>query len=732
MKSINDQWKLLKITGITDFITSKNLFRQSLQKMFSNILFCVITVILFSINTVYAGPVVFTMYTLHDNVMKITAQLEEQTGSYPDKVQLEILENNSWKEISEAAIVNPGWTAPFKVQNWDSSKDIPFRMVYNGDTTWSGVIRKDPVDKDTIIVAAFTGNSVNNGGGSISKTDIIENVKKHGADLLVFTGDQVYNHNKHFEFWLQFGTDFGELMRDIPTVCLPDDHDAGQGNLYGEGGIVGTGMYNYAEGGYVKSADYVKEVERAQTSHLPDPYDPTPVAQGIGVYYTDMTYGGISFAIIEDRKFKSGPQGLIPDEVWSVSGTPNLIALNTPGYEPSLVDVTGAVLLGERQLTFLREWAADWKGAQMKAVLCQSVFANVAHLHGGTGEGARKEASLDSNGWPQTGRNKALYEIRKAFALMICGDTHLSNVVQHGIDDWNDACYSMCVPSIANFFPRCWVPLENGVNHLPGKPYTGQFVDGLDNKIFLWAVANPDDYGMDPADLHDRAPGYGIVKFDKKSRTITMESWQRYVDPREVGAKPYEDWPIVIDQKDNYGREAVECLPTLDIKGMNDPVVQIIDEFDSEIVYTLRIKGTVFEKPKVFKSGLYTIKVGELGTTDEKVVTGIQSISCDIDSTIIVQIGTVSINSKTIKLNTNIKNVSIKWLKLSRQVHLELPADENYLIDIVKANGVIAISRKVKGPGAYSMSIPDLATGMYMVKVFTRGKTTVQKIMAVK
>jgi len=368
----------------------------------------------------------------------------------------------------------------------------------------------------------------------------------------------------------------------------------------------------------------------------------------------------------------------------------------------------------------------------MKAVLCQSVFANVAHLHGGTGEGARKEASLDSHGWPQTGRNKALHEIRRGFALMICGDTHLSNVVQHGIDDWNDACYSICTPSIANFFPRCWVPLEPGVNHLPGKPYTGQFLDGLDNKITLWAVANPDDYGMDPAELHDKAPGYSIVRFDKKGRTITMESWQRYVDPREPGAAPYPDWPITISQMDNYGREAVECLPTLDIKGMNDPVVQIIDESDDGIVYTIRIKGMVFVKPKVFESGLYTIKVGELGTSNVKVVTGIQSISCDIDSTMIVEVGNVSINGKTNKSIAAFGKMRIEWQKLSRQVYLELPDDKNYLIDIIRVNGAVAISRKVKGPGIYLMSIPDLSTGLYMIKVYSSGNTIVRKILAVK
>jgi hypothetical protein len=248
----------------------------------------------------------------------------------------------------------------------------------------------------------------------------------------------------------------------------------------------------------------------------------------------------------------------------------------------------------------------------------------------------------------------------------------------------------------------------------------------------VWAVANPGDYGMEPKELHNKAPGYGIIRFDKRNRKITMESWQRYVDPRAPGAKPYEDWPIVIDQIDNYGREAVECLPTLNIKGMNDPIVQIIDEFDNDIVYTLRIKSTVFEKPKVFKSGLYTIKVGELGTVNEKVITGIQSISCTIDSTLTVQIGTVSINGRQHTQKPVFRKTTIRWQKYSKQVYLELPKEENYLIDIITANGTTAISRKVKGPGVYLMSIPDLAAGVYLVKTLSKSSSTVRKILAVK
>ncbi|NIP28442.1 MAG: hypothetical protein GWN67_27585, partial [Phycisphaerae bacterium] len=92
------------------------------------------------------------------------------------------------------------------------------------------------------------------------------------------------------------------------------------------------------DGGYAAPVKYVKMVERAQTSHLPDPYDPTPIERGIGVYYTALTVGRVSFAIIEDRKFKSGPQGLVPQQ------GPRPDHIINPDYDPKSVDVPGAEL----------------------------------------------------------------------------------------------------------------------------------------------------------------------------------------------------------------------------------------------------------------------------------------------------------------------------------------------------------------------------------------------------
>ena len=53
-------------------------------------------------------------------------------------------------------------------------------------------------------------------------------------------------------------------------------------------------------------------VQRQQSWHLPDPVDPAPVDRGISVYFTRLRVGGVDFAILEDRKFKTGPAGKIP------------------------------------------------------------------------------------------------------------------------------------------------------------------------------------------------------------------------------------------------------------------------------------------------------------------------------------------------------------------------------------------------------------------------------------
>ncbi len=568
----------------------------------------------------------FALYTVNDTILKLTAQLYPLKADEEKTVRLEIKDGGTWKKIAEAAVIERGWTAPFRVEGWDASRDVNYRVRHGKQATFAGTIKKDPVDKDEIVVAAFTGNSVRkNHGGDVSRQDIVDNVKRIAPDLLFFSGDQSYNHRNHYKAWTRFGEAFGEIVGSIPTVAIPDDHDVGQGNIWGAGGRKSNTGAGH-DGGYFFPVAYVNEVQRAQTSHLPDPWDPAPIRRDITVYYTALNIGRVSFAIIEDRKWKSGPQGLVPQQ------GPRPDHIRNPDYDPKSVDVEGAVLLGERQLTFLDDWAADWKGADMKCVLSQTVFANAATNHGNIKN--RLHADMDSNGWPQTGRNKALKAIRKGFAFMLCGDQHLTTLIHHGIDDWNDAGWSFCVPSIANLYQRWWLPEKPGGNHVEGMPpNTGEYKDGFGNRLTMWAAANP---GTLKGDLLDsRSAGFGVVRFNCTTREITVECWPRKRDITRPETKQYPGWPKTVTQESNYARKAAAWLPTVTVTGMEDPVIQVIDEKNGESVYTLRINGTSW-RPKVFAPGSYTLMVGDPDTGKEKVFTGVNALPEDSDKAITV------------------------------------------------------------------------------------------------
>ena len=428
----------------------------------------------------------FTLYTVSDNTLKLTAQLYPLNSDDPRIARLEIEKDGKWVKVAEAKVIEQGWTAPFRVEDWNDTASWRYRVRHGDQAIYNGTICKNPKDKDEIIIAGFTGNSIRKAhGGDISRQDIINNIKRVNADILFFSGDQVYDHKRHYAAWLKFGRDFGEIIRNCPTICLPDDHDAGQPNLWGESGKIST-LPGAADGGYAQPGEYVKEVERAQTSHLPDPADPHKIAQDIGVYFTNLNWGNIDFAILEDRKFKTGPAGRVPKQ------GPRPDHIRNPEYDPASVDIEGAVLLGQRQLAFLDAWAQDWTNAKMKVALSQTIFCGGAHIHGNAN--GRLHADMDSNGWPQSGRNRALSCLRKGFAFHLAGDQHLATIFQHGITEYRDAIWSFCVPSIANLYLRWWAPLEPGSNREEEAPeYTGDHLDGFANKVTNYAAANPEE-----------------------------------------------------------------------------------------------------------------------------------------------------------------------------------------------------------------------------------------------
>ncbi|MDC3224721.1 metallophosphoesterase, partial [Mariniblastus sp.] len=503
-----------------------------------------------------------------------------------------------WQEVAKEKVIELGWSAHFRIEDWDNTKDVAYRVRHGAEAQFEGIIRKDPIDKDVIVVGNLSCNSSRTPG---PRPKMIDNLKKIDPDFLFFAGDQSYHHTEHTYGWLEFGMQFRDILKDRPVVTIPDDHDVGQANIWGENGKQASNSQG-PSGGYFYPAKYVNMVQRCQTWHLPDAYDATPIERGIGVYYTDLTIGGINFAIVEDRKFKSGPEGKIP----KMGPRPDHI--NDPKYDRAAVDLSELKLMGDRQLEFLNAWSQDWTGADMKCVLSQTAFCGAVHLHGQ--ENNRLLADLDSNAWPQKGRNKALVEIRRAWAPHLCGDQHLAVFVKHGIENFGDGPYAFTSPAIVNtIYGRWWWPENekpgpNAVANSP-LPWTGDYLDGLGNKITMLAYANPPNR----QDEKQRGDGFGVVRFDKQNRKITVECWPRFADVEQGDKAQFAGWPITFDYRNNDGRKPIGYLPEMVVKGSKRPVVQVIEDATGEILYTVRMDSNRF-RPPVYSEGNYTVKMG--------------------------------------------------------------------------------------------------------------------------
>lgn len=526
------------------------------------------------------GPILWSQYTLSDSrgddgfVMKLSAL----TGPLGEKdnldVELLIQDGDAWKSLGTAELDTDAWTATFRIPNWNEKTATPFKLVYkekhtDGTETTNertGIIRANPSGRPLKLGALTCQKDY-----GFPYEPVANNLLKLDPDLLYFSGDQLYEDHGGFglirepavpailnylrKFYMH-GWAFGEAMRDRPTVCIPDDHDVFQGNIWGEGGMKMKEGTTSSNGGYREPARMVNVVHKTCAAHHPDYYDPTPCKQGISVYYGDMVYGDVGFAILGDRQFKSGPEHVD-------TGSGRADHVTDANFDTSKLDKLGLKLLGERQEQFLEQWCDDWRGHTIKVLFSQTVFAGVATHHGGYN--GYLKADLDSGGWPQTARNRTVKIIRKGMPLHINGDQHLTTLSQYGVDEQRDGSWSFCTPAISAGYPRWWRPDEVGMDHtnrpLHRLPNTGEYVDGLGNKVYVYAVGNPEPASeKNRYDLaHQKGSGLGFVLIDPEQKTYTIHSYRFLIDATDGKyGNEFPGWPVTLHQQENGGQNLLK------------------------------------------------------------------------------------------------------------------------------------------------------------------------------
>jgi hypothetical protein len=588
-----------------------------------------------------AGPILFTHWLSHRGTLRLMATFSADVGPGQAKLEVRFGEAGTWEEKAIADIQGvvdgvPRWVSLFEVKNWDEKLCAKYRVTSPMGGVFTGRLTRNPVHKEEVVVA--TANCWGNMGGTAAKARLadaqatVASLKSRNPDLLFFAGDQVYNHTQHFEEWRNFGATFRDLMRDVPTISITDDHDTGMNNLWGsiDPKNPGTNRKGTNEsddaGGFHKSSAYVNAAQMSQSGVLPAapdygdgvkhgdkatiPGDDVPM----DMYYTAVNWGGLSFAVLEDRKFKEAPQEVLarvnPAYQDAFAGFfagrwdhLKVSPTQLPGFSEAKAE-----LLGERQEQFLEKWTEDWShDAKLKVVLSQTPFVGFS-THHGSGM-TPLEGDLDSNGWPKSGRDTAVRSMRKGFAFHLVGDQHLGGLMHYGVDEWEDGGFVYLVPSVSSVYGRQWTPGTGVTRPRQGQPDVwdpldqslehGRFEDGFKNKMTVWGHVDGDQKAT--------GEGMGYVVFNTKTRTITPYFVAHGV-ALAAGAPHPQSWvKKTITQAANYGRKGSHFLPTLKFN-VADPVVQVIDESNNEIVYTLRVSGTEFA-PHVFKEGNYTVRV---------------------------------------------------------------------------------------------------------------------------
>ncbi|MEM1026890.1 MAG: alkaline phosphatase D family protein [Planctomycetota bacterium] len=539
------------------------------------------------------GPIAGVLYSVANGDLKVGVQCvalgatrtpnsKQKPGSRA-AVRLEVQNTSGeWEAVSHpVGIAEPDYYALIRLRGYDATQARDFRVVLHGlpghdgpDPNYAFHVPAEPTDGQLAIGGvSCTGamgrrynvdlNKLAEGERLVGKwtpanvwmpwQGVIDPLMASEPDLLFFTGDQLYESNPtprspidafpvdDFLYkWLIWHWSFQEVTRKVPSVLQTDDHDVWHPNLWGDGGRLMTQGWD-AGGGFLQSPLFVNLVQRAMCGHNPDPYDAGPLDSGVTNYFHTFSYGGVDFAVLEDRKFKSAAK-----EAYRQT-------------EPQL--------LGDAQLRMLEQWN-DQRTSDVRIVVSQTGYANLA-----TRPNGMMTQDRDTHGWPKEARDRAVELFEANDAILFTGDQHLAAVARLETPNTDGpGVMQFGQPAAGCIWWRWFYPspdLRRGpVPSSDGPGYLGRFVDGFGNPFEVLAVANPappdrvndypnpqrhrvseaeSDAGVGTSRRVHGGEGVALIRVDQPAGRIIFECWPLDADVLRGDAAQFPDWPIVFD-----------------------------------------------------------------------------------------------------------------------------------------------------------------------------------------
>jgi len=632
------------------------------------------------------GPVAFTLYTLSNKQLKLRAQLIPDSLEEKSLVAFDLKDGEEWSRTAVEKIQPENSGVLFSIKDWRSQATVAFRLVVlkeNGQEAgfppFYGRIAPEPLGAQEIRLAVLSGGSE----ADYPYSRVVAELRELNPDLLFFGGHQIFGRpvswwrervtlarfkQEYLRQWVLFGWAFSDLLKERPAILTPDARDYFQLKLWGDGGQ--TGLEEKAanpfeaqdKGGFLLPADFVRLVLATQTSHLPE----SPAGQLPGTsfkpYFCEVNYGALSLAALDDRMFKTPPASVYGLEQIR-NGWPANPTLKIADREAK---ARGVSLHGQEQRAFMKRWAEDWSDqTEYKAALSQSLWACLETVPAGAaGDEAlfkspppspggyppsdEPAADFNSGGWPPAAREEAVKILRKALAVHLAGSGGPPASLKYGLERYEEAGYALVPKPLASNWLVRWLPAAG--TRVKGKTLpnpTGNFSDAFGNRLTVKAVGNPEavaDQGSSSL-----SSGFGLVRF-RPDGTIVFEnrSAAPSTSAQEAGLLP--GWPIVFSVLDNDGRRPAAYLPTLNFKGIDRPLVQIVEESSQEVVYSVRVRGSEF-RPPVFRAGNYTIRCGQPGTSSWRELKKISSLPASVKKVMVIDFS----QSATIKPDKNVR-----------------------------------------------------------------------------
>ncbi|MEM7806941.1 MAG: alkaline phosphatase D family protein, partial [Planctomycetota bacterium] len=506
---------------------------------------------------------------------------EEMGGRLAVRIEEEI--DGEWQSVTPpAGISEPDYYALIRLSDYDASRARTFRVVCNGDgdlnATYTFEVPAEPTGDVVVGSVSCTGVLGRRSGKPDIDADgthfagrwapanvwapwrgVTEPMRERDPDIIFFTGDQLYEYNPtsrepsngfpvedYLYKWLLWHWSFNEVTRSVPSILQTDDHDVWHPNLWGDGGRLMTESWD-SGGGFLMSSYFVNLVQRTMTGHNPDAYDPGPLDSGVTNYYTTFTYGGVDFAVLEDRKFKA--------------------ASNDETRQADSDEV-----LGDTQLQMLREWADAPDAAEARIVVSQTIYAKVSTYANNNTIGV----DLDVNASPRRGRDRAVALFEEAGAMLFSGDQHLATVTRLEPLGDGDGVVQFCQPAGGCIWWRQFQPdpalrLEPPIDAVAGNPGAenfGTFEDGFGNRFDVLAVANPGsrqhvanhlnpqshqltfvDVERELGTTHriHRGEGFASIHIQPSEGRLTLECWPLDADVSRGAEAQFPGWPIVLE-----------------------------------------------------------------------------------------------------------------------------------------------------------------------------------------